>query len=144
MNSKTVKDNKCHIIAVTESWLQKDEIFFVDSYNCFRCDRLHRAGGGALLLTDSTLSCRQFVFNKNFSYIEVVCIDIFFGTMKSSCCKFFPRRNVQSQGGRGTQAPHRPPGKNHQVYQSEGGVLHYIVFWLLILHSHCVLISVRF
>lgn len=67
---------KVHIAAINETWLEPDSSFKVSQYNIYRLDR-HDSYGGVAILTHRTIKSQLFRLSLTNPNIEAVCVKIF-------------------------------------------------------------------
>ena len=71
-----------HIVAITETWLTADvpNAMFVpvESYLCFRKDRLSSRGGGIFLMVKKTsyITVHQVPLWSNYDHVELICVEL--------------------------------------------------------------------
>ena len=89
------------LLFITESWLHSkhlDSMFCPAGYNCLRCDRQDKRGGGVIVFYKNELSVHQVDLNSStigFGY-EIICIDLYVcnSTMRFFCVYLPPLSTV--------------------------------------------------
>ena len=67
--------NNIDIISLNETMLKSKNIFKINNYNCVRCDRKHKRGGGVCLLIHKSIDYNVIDLNQK-DDIEYVAIKI--------------------------------------------------------------------
>lgn len=91
-----LRDNH-RIVCVTETWLREsypDSLVVSGSpYNIFRCDRIHRVGGGCAILVHHCLSAASIPLPVDLSTsdLQALAIEVFVGSLSIViCCVYNP------------------------------------------------------
>ena len=89
---------KIDVIGITETWLDPEDVFFMNDYYCFRCDRNSNRGGGVVILASNDLLCSEIKLDFDLEHIEAVAIEISLFSCKIVVANVYSRPNCsQSQ-----------------------------------------------